>query len=907
MRLLAAITGALLAWILHAYAGALLDSALGAFAGYVVAELIGLRQRIEQLERQRRRMDTLEGAQGPGPGPGWKPEVPPPAGTAGPAGTAHEAPSDAAAGAVWLPHGPEVSPAFARLITRWISEYFTGGNTLVRVGILILFFGVAFLLRYIALHAQLPLALQLAAVAAGGAALLVLGWRLRRRRPGYALTLQGGGMGVLYLTTFAALHVYALLQPATTFALLVALAVLSAALAVVQESRAFAVVAITGGFLAPLVASVGQEQPVILFSYYLVLNGSVLAIALYRSWRELNWVAFLFTFVIATAWGVLRYRTALFASTEPFLVLFFLFYLAIALLSAFRQPPQRRGHVDTPMVFGAPIAAFGDQAALLHDRSLALAGSALAVAALYFLLSWVLERRFRATHRPLAEAFFVLGVVFFTVAVPLGMHGSASAVTWALEGAALIFIGCRQLRAVSRAMGVLLIVGSGILFGWRPHPDEGSWLVLNGFFLGGMVVSLAAVFGATTLQRHADRLLPHERALPALMFLWGLGWWLYAGQQEIELRVPPPYGQSAALVFLTGTALAASELYRRTSLAPARVAALCLLPVLGGFAVLTRFALSHPLADGGWLAWPLGFAVLYVICRRHEGEPGEPLARVLHTGSAWLLTVLLGWELVFQLDPLTAGQAAWRAITWMLVPAVLLAALPWLLRRIAWPLQRHEATYRQAVGGGLAAYLAGWTVWSLLHLPGDSSAWAYVPVANATDLPEVAVLGVLAGFWGEARAARQGGAGGRPARVRSLAAADDRAVEGLTGIAVVALTLLWLNAALLRCLHVWTGIPYEAGAMLRSMTVQTVLSIFWTVLALTAMLIATWRRARMLWLGGAALLTLVVIKLFVIDLSHIGTLERVVSFLGVGVLTLVIGYFSPLPPPQGKASGHEAS
>jgi uncharacterized membrane protein len=62
------------------------------------------------------------------------------------------------------------------------------------------------------------------------------------------------------------------------------------------------------------------------------------------------------------------------------------------------------------------------------------------------------------------------------------------------------------------------------------------------------------------------------------------------------------------------------------------------------------------------------------------------------------------------------------------------------------------------------------------------------------------------------------------------------------------------------------------------------------------MLVATRIPARLLWLTGAALLVVVVIKLFLVDLSSIGTIERIVSFIGVGLLMLVIGYFSPLPP-----------
>ena len=70
--------------------------------------------------------------------------------------------------------------------------------------------------------------------------------------------------------------------------------------------------------------------------------------------------------------------------------------------------------------------------------------------------------------------------------------------------------------------------------------------------------------------------------------------------------------------------------------------------------------------------------------------------------------------------------------------------------------------------------------------------------------------------------------------------------------------------------------------------------------ALAAMLLG-WRRAnRRAWLAGAGLLAVVVVKLFLIDLDGIGTVARIVSFLGVGLLMLVMGYFCPLPPKEGK-------
>jgi uncharacterized membrane protein len=59
---------------------------------------------------------------------------------------------------------------------------------------------------------------------------------------------------------------------------------------------------------------------------------------------------------------------------------------------------------------------------------------------------------------------------------------------------------------------------------------------------------------------------------------------------------------------------------------------------------------------------------------------------------------------------------------------------------------------------------------------------------------------------------------------------------------------------------------------------------------------ATRLRLRVVWLCGAGLLAVVVIKLFLIDLANTGTLARVISFIAVGMLLLLVGYVSPAPP-----------
>ena len=150
---------------------------------------------------------------------------------------------------------------------RWLVEFFTTGNVVAKVGIVILFFGAAFLVRYAADRGLLPIEYRLMGLVVAALVLQAVGWRLRRTRRAYAMALQGGAVGLLYLTIFAAFRLYDLLPALLTFALLLAVVALSVVLAVFQDAKSLAVLGTSGGFLAPILASTGSGDHVGLFSY----------------------------------------------------------------------------------------------------------------------------------------------------------------------------------------------------------------------------------------------------------------------------------------------------------------------------------------------------------------------------------------------------------------------------------------------------------------------------------------------------------------------------------------------------------------------------------------------------------------------------------------------------------------
>ncbi|MCM2359787.1 MAG: DUF2339 domain-containing protein [Geobacteraceae bacterium] len=784
------------------------------------------------------------------------------------------------------PKAPSPPPAAQAAAPQWLANLVSGENLLVKLGVVILFFGVSFLVKYAAQHGLFPLELRLAAAALGGLALLSVGWRLRNERPVYAQVIQGGGVGILYLTTFAAMRLYHLIPTAAGFALLVVICTLAAALAVLQEAPPLAVLGSAGGFLAPELASIGSGSHVMLFSYYALLNAGIIGIARFRAWRGLNLLGFLCTFLVGASWGGRYYRPDYFATVEPFLVLFFLCYTAVPLLFARRQPEGARGQLDATLVFGTPIVAFLLQAGLVQRYQYGLAWSALALGLFYLGLATVLFRKAPPALRLFAEAFLALGTVFATLAIPLAFDGRWTAAAWSAEGAGLAWAGLRQERRLARGFGYLLLIGSGIAFLGEAGRPTGAWPVLNGFYCGSLLVSGSALVTARFLHRHGDRRASWETGMEALLFAWGMAWWLGSGLHEIAGHTIPAWENGAYLAFIALSCGGCGRLRSRLGWPLLDWPALGLLPAMAAFAgYLLMMGESHPFGQGCYLAWPLAFAVWYAILRGDEDRHPR-LPAIAHAAPLWLMAGLLAWEIDWRIGSRLMGLGTWAMTAWGVVPALLALLIVRHGKRISWPVARHYPAYFGWGSGPLVLFGWLWLVCANLTQAGDPWPLPYLPLLNPLDAATLLVLVTLAGWYLRMPSAL-------PALAAELPHRELRAAFGAT-------VFLWLNALLLRTIHHWGGVAFTPQALFASRLVQSAIAIFWSLAALAIMTTATRRASRPFWLAGATLLGAVVAKLFLVDLANHGTVERIVSFVAVGILLLVIGWFSPVPPRRGE-------
>ncbi|MGE8232670.1 MAG: DUF2339 domain-containing protein [Stenotrophomonas sp.] len=777
----------------------------------------------------------------------------------------------------WTPAEP-VQPSEPNFIERalaYAKQWLTSGNVPVKVGMLVLLAGVAALLKYASDQGWfvVPPSLRLAGISAAALAGLVFAWRKRESHRTFALAMQGGMIGILLLVVFSACKNYGMIGTGAAFALSVVLIAGLSVMAVLQESRTLAILGVLAGFMAPIWLSDGSGNHVALFSYYALLNAGIFAIAWVRPWRILNLLGFVFTWGIGTAWGVLKYTPANFNSTEPFLVLFFVFYLLLPLLYARKASSAGSARIDGCLLFGTPLVAFSLQAALLHGDRMPLAFCALGVAALYAVLARALINN--ARMNVLARGYAILAVGFATLAVPLALSAKATASVFALEGAGLVWLGLTQDRRLARwtGIGLQLAAAAALAIGVSGSHLGATIAIANAAFMGALLIAVAG-FATAWWYRSAGNL-----QVATVAYLWALAWWLGNVILEIGDFVEVDSRLHAVLLLLGVTGWLAAEVQRRAPALALSLTTLAALLLAFPVAFLQVSEYGQPFAGYGAVAWAV-FAALGVrslMCLRAGSGVVAGLAQL----AWWLL-----WPTVLSLLAWHIGDRFALAEGWV----GMLLALPWLLLAVlsmyrwTWlsqPLGAAFDRYRAALQVAVFAALGLWWMGSLASA-GSAAPLPWIVVLNPLELAEIALLVLLA------MRLRQNGSG-------SVLPMQ------LVGTAVAALVLVTVMT--LRAVHHWGDVPWS-DSLLGTKLAQTSLTVVWSLLGVIGWISGSRRGQWGLWLAGAILMSVVLAKLLLIDRGNLGDLLGIGAFIAYGLLCTLVGWLAPAPP---RRSGAETN
>lgn len=530
-------------------------------------------------------------------------------------------------------------------LVRWFMQ----GNPLAKLGILLLFLGLSFLLRYTVEHSLFPLELRLVAAALFAIVLLALGWLLRHKQPIYALILQGGATGALYLTVFGAFRLWQMLPMTLAFALLVAICAASVGLAILQKALSLAMLASLGGYLAPLLLSTGGGSHVALFSFYLLLSVGILAISIWQHWRELNLLGLLFTFGVGGVWGLEGYRPEYYLSCQLFLIANTIIFGVLSVALSLRAQEKGKQIIDGVLLFAPPLIGFGMQYAITRHMAYGPALSALGYGGFYLVLAKFALRRSSSLGRPLVLSALALGGAFTTLAIPLALSARWTAMAWSLEGLGILWLGVQQQqRRMSYSGSALLVLAVG----------SALWALAN----GTTALSVMLIFAVLSLSWLVAAWLWRNIWMPGswALLAGGLVFWIVALVAASQLVLKQERWVLSGVLALMAVSswgwrsIAGRLAWRELDASKWLLWPMMLVMLMYQIAVQQIFA-------AGWpnLAWCAALIVAVALLWRDAQILPPMLSRLAHLSFFWMILLALAVELFWFAQGLPWGRAAW--------------------------------------------------------------------------------------------------------------------------------------------------------------------------------------------------------------------------------------------------------
>jgi uncharacterized membrane protein len=577
------------------------------------------------------------------------------------------------------------------------------------------------------------------------------------------------------------------------------------------------------------------------------------------------------------------------------------------------------------VTFIATLHRGADGAAALDNGWQGMLAAALIGLSMLATTAWSMRQAHRAALAsgvrpiwPLAQSIALLaGVSLLHLAMLFGASLAQAALIWPFTAALVLWVALRFAHLPLAVLGGAVHLAAAVLFVLETRDGNNALQAFaNIGFWTPLALGVSALVAGDWLRgeaRHAgsadsettgaQRWVNAWCARPAVLWLpvgWGLLWWITAALGEstrvLRMNGHAAYQPAATVAVVLLTSALASVVAARRDWRQLGQATLATLP---GLAIAVVGAISAALVASpqiaywpssamGWVAWPLALVWhLRLLRAQHRWATPQTLA-FFHVAGLWLFLLLAVRECQAQLGRFGDAYSSWPLLGWVLAPVVVL----WALRSRAllqrWPLTEHRRAYLEWALAPVAVYLLGWCWASNVLSPGNAAPLPFVPLLNPLELAHWLVLAALL-LWCKAL---EGSTTLTPSATL---------VKGVAGVTAWAL----VTGAVLRACHHHADVPWQFEALYASWLTQAALSITWALCGVGAMVLGHRRGSRPVWLGGAVLIGVVVLKLFFVELANQGGLFRIVSFIGVGALLLLVGYFAPVPP--AKPALREAS
>jgi len=399
-------------------------------------------------------------------------------------------------------------------------EKFIGENLINKIGIAILVLGIGFFVKYAIDQNWINEYGRAAIGILCGGILLGFAHFLRLRFKAFSSVLVGGGISVLYFTIAIAFHEYHLFSQTAAFAIMVVITAFAVMLSLAYDRIELAVLSIIGGFSTPFMVSTGEGNYIVLFSYLMILNVGMLALAYFKKWNIINILTYAFTILIYGGWLITQLNGTENPPYNGALLFASLFYLVFFCMNMVNNIKENRpfAMLDFSLLISNTFLYYAAGMGILHHiREGYFQGMFTAGLAVFnFLFAFVLYKN-QKVDKNLVYLLIGLVLSFVSLTAPIQLEGNHITLFWAAETVLLLWLsqksGIKLMKIASMiVMGLMFFslimdwsqVYSSVHFTKENIVVEPMMILFNKGFSTGFVSVLSLFFSILLLKKEKE-------------------------------------------------------------------------------------------------------------------------------------------------------------------------------------------------------------------------------------------------------------------------------------------------------------------------------------------------------------------------------------------------------------------
>jgi uncharacterized membrane protein len=340
------------------------------------------------------------------------------------------------------------------------AEVAVGQKWLLGIGVLILIIGIGFFLKYAFDQQWIGPAVRISIGFICGLLLLLGGSVCRRRNlRGLDVGIGAVGLGTLYLTSYAASQVDRFLPTSLALVLILLTTAVGVSLATLWASQALAILALLGGYFAPLLFASALFDHWLFLGYLLILTMGGQVLAYVKDWRPLYSSGAVWTWLSIVVWSQRDYRKEWLLETLVFTQILFVAYSLMPFLRAALRKESNWSQGFLLAVVNGLFCCWYSESLLNYQKS---SGSLVTLS--YAVASLALALLFWRQRTPglLSSWLIAQGLVFLLVFWEQVLGNSWVTVFWSAELVALYWSAAkcndRTLLSATFLVGLLVVL-----------------------------------------------------------------------------------------------------------------------------------------------------------------------------------------------------------------------------------------------------------------------------------------------------------------------------------------------------------------------------------------------------------------------------------------------------------------